>query len=93
MRAPAQPSSPIRNRIDSRSLPLRTHGVGPGGYRTRSRRQGGRTHAEGTQLVNYNPIGSGGGIQAISTRQVLLLAPLPKPVLVVGERTLKKIHS
>ncbi|TMM11281.1 MAG: hypothetical protein E6F98_11245 [Actinobacteria bacterium] len=89
MRAPAQPSSPIRNRIDSRSLPLRTHGVGPGGYRT----QGGRTHAEGTQLVNYNPIGSGGGIQAISTRQVLLFAPLPKPVLVVGERTLKKIHS
>jgi len=55
--------------------------------------QGGRTHAEGTQLVNYNPIGSGGGIQAISTRQVLLFAPLPKPVLVVGERTLKKIHS
>jgi len=39
------------------------------------------------------PIGSGGGIQAISTRQVLLFAPLPKPVLVVGERTLKKIHS
>ena len=26
-------------------------------------------------------------------RQVLLFAPLPKPVLVVGERTLKKIHS